>query len=222
MKTTIEREQYTDLPSALGETIAEYRIPPGKAIAYSVRENQYIQIIDVNGSQCSDWLAFNASYLEEEVDNAVTRTLNQTTVPKVGTHSFFYSQKMQPLAEIVMDTCGYHDSFFLACTSRYYEDLGYFQHPSCSENFDRVLKPYGIAARKGWAAVNFFYNTSVDSKGVIKAEPSQSQPGDCVVLRASCDLLCATSSCADDLSSINGDKLTPIHVRIYQQITSHA
>ncbi len=219
MKTTIEQAKYTDLPPALGETIAEYRILPGKAIAYSVKENQYIQIIDVNGSQCSDWLAFKTSDLQEEIDNAVTRTLNQTTVPQVGSHSFFYSQKMQPLAQIVIDTCGYHDSFFLACTSRYYEDLGYLQHPSCSENFNQVLEPYGIAARKGWAAVNFFYNTSVDDRGVIKAEPSRSQAGDCVVLRANCDLLCATSACADDLSSINGKQLTPIHVRIYQQIS---
>ena len=128
---------------------------------------------------------------------------------------------VRSLAQIVMDTCGYHDTLLLACTSSYYENLGYVQHPSCSENFNRVLKPYGIEPRKGWAAVNFFYNTSVVSQGVITAQKSRSRSGDCVVLRASCDLLCATSSCADDISSINGDKLTPIHVRIYQQIDKH-
>lgn len=218
MKTTVKIKQYTDLPPALGEVVAEYRIEPGSAIAYTVKKHHYIQIIDVNGSQCADWIAFNTSDLTEETNNTITRTINQTIVPQVGKNSHFYSSKTRSLAQIVMDTCGYHDSLVLACTSSYYENLGYSQHPSCSENFNLVLEPYGIEPRKGWAAVNFFYNTSVDSQGVIKAGESRSRSGDCVVLRANCDLLCATSSCADDISSINGDKLTPIHVRVYQQI----
>lgn len=218
MKTIVETGKYTDLPLALGEVVAEYRIEPGSAIAYTVKKNQYIQIIDVNGFQCADWIAFDASDLTEEIDNTVTRTINQTTVPQVGKNSYFYSSKMRSLAQIVIDTCGYHDTLMLACTSSYYENLGYPQHQSCSENFNRVLEPYGIKSRKGWAAVNFFYNTTVDSQGVITAEESRSRSGDCVVLRACSDLLCATSSCADDISSINGGKLTPIHVRIYEQI----
>lgn len=218
MKTIIEPEQYSDLPPALGEIFAEYRIEPGSAIAYSVKKDCYIQIIDVNGSQCADWIAFNASDLTEEIDNTVTRTINQTTVPQVGEKSYFYSSKMRSLARIIIDTCSYHDTLMLACTNSYYEDLGYPEHPSCSENFNQVLEPYGIEPRKGWAAVNFFYNTSVDPQGVITARESRSRSGDCVVLQACCDLLCATSSCADDISSINGDRLTPIHVRIYQQI----
>lgn len=218
MKTIVESKQYTDLPPALGDIVAEYRIEPGSAIAYTVKENQYIQIINVDGSQCADWMAFNASDLTEEIDNTVTRTINQITVPKVGKNSYFYSAKMRSLAQIVIDTCGYHDTLMLACTSGYYENLGYPQHPSCSENFNLVLEPYGIEPRKGWAAVNFFYNTTVNSEGVITAGKSRSQAGNCVVLQADYDLLCATSSCADDISSINGDRLTPIHVRIYEQI----
>ena len=219
MKTTVENKKYADLPPALGEIVAEYRIEPGSAIAYTVKKNHYIQIIDVNGSQCADWIAFKASDLTEEIDNTVTRTINQTIVPKVGKNSYFYSSEMRSLAQIVVDTCGYHDSLVLACTSSYYENLGYSQHPSCSENFNRVLEPYGIEPRKGWAAVNFFYNTKIDSQGAITGK-SRSRSGDCVVLRACCDLLCATSSCADDISSINGDRLTPIHVRIYLEYLS--
>lgn len=220
MKTIVKKEIYGDLPSALGKVVAEYRIEPGTAIAYSVKKNQYIQIIDVNGSQCADWMAFNSSDLQEEIDNTATRTINQTLVPKVGDRSYFYSLKMRSLARIVIDTCGYHDTLVLACTNKYYEDLGYDKHPSCSENFNQVLKSYGIAPRKGWAAVNFFYNTTIDSQGIIRGQ-GRSQPGDCVVLQACQNLLCATSSCADDISSINGDKLTPVHVRIYEEIGNY-
>ena len=54
---------------------------------------------------------------------------------------------MDPLCQVVQDTVGRHDSFALACTARYYEDLGYPGHVNCTENFNRQLDPYGIAAR---------------------------------------------------------------------------
>ena len=51
---------------------------------------------------------------------------------------------------MVQDTVGRHDSFALACTARYYEDLGYPGHVNCTENFNRQLDPYGIPpARAG-------------------------------------------------------------------------
>lgn len=203
------------MPETLGEIAAQYWVEPSSAITYLVKAGQYIQIIDVEGSQCSDWLAFAAPDYTEELDNTVTRTLNATAVPKPGKNSDFYSQKMRSLAQMIQDTCGFHDTFFLACTSQYYKDLGYPDHSSCSENFNLVLQPYGISPRKGWAAVNFFYNTRVDPEGNITASRSQSSAGDYVLLRASCDLLCATSSCADDISTINGSRLSPIQVRIY-------
>lgn len=49
----------------------------------------------------------------------------------------------------------------------------------------------------------------------------RSRPGDYVVLQACKDLLCATSSCTNDINLINGDKLTPIQIRIYQQIDKY-
>ena len=46
---------YLDIPSPLGIVVAEYRLEPGSAQAYPVVKGQYIQIIDVAGSQCSDF-----------------------------------------------------------------------------------------------------------------------------------------------------------------------
>jgi aminomethyltransferase len=205
------------LPAPLGRVVAEYHIQPGTAIAYPVQAGQYIQIIDVEGSQCSDFLAFAGEAYTEELDNAVTRTLNGVAVPQVGLLGKYFSQQMRPLIEVIQDTCGRHDSFMLACTARYYEDAGYPGHPSCSENFNQVLRPYGITPRSGWAAINFFFNTTVDSCGAIVAAESWSRPGDYVLLRASQDLLCASSACPDDIDPANGWTPTPIHVRIYEQ-----
>ena len=206
---------YTDIPAPLGPVVAEYRIAPGTAISYSLTQGQYIQIIDVSGAQCSDFLAFDANNYSQEIDSTVTRTLNGVTNPQAGLHSKYLSQTMEPLVEVIQDTCGRHDSFFLACTPRYYEDAGYPGHPSCSDNFNRVLAPYGIASSPGWPAINFFYNTQVDCHGNILSEESWSRPGDYVLLKAHQDLLCASSACPDDIDSANGWQPTPIHVRIY-------
>jgi len=209
-------QTYADLPEPLGQVVAEYRINPATAIAYPIKAGQYIQIIDVAGAQCSDFLAFAAPDYREELDGTVTRTLNGTAMPQAGLHSKYFSQTMQPLVEVIQDTCGRHDSFVLACTNRYYEDAGYPGHPSCSENFNRALQPYGITPRPGWAAVNFFYNTSVDCHGNIVGDESWSRPGDYVLLKAHQDLLCANSACPDDIDPINGWNLTPIHIRVYE------
>ncbi|MEM1241303.1 MAG: DUF1989 domain-containing protein [Cyanobacteria bacterium P01_H01_bin.26] len=206
---------YPDIPAPLGQIVAEYRIAPGTAISYSVTQGQYIQIIDISGAQCSDFLAFDANSYSQEIDSTVTRTLNGVTNPQAGLHSKYFSQSMGPLVEVIQDTCGRHDSFFLACTPRYYEDAGYPGHPSCSDNFNRVLAPYGIASRSGWPAINFFYNTQVDCHGNILSEESWSRGGDYVLLKAHQDLLCASSACPDDIDAANGWQPTPIHVRIY-------
>lgn len=203
------------LPKPLGTIVADYRIEPATAIVYAVKAGQYIQIIDIEGAQCSDFLAFAGADYTDVLDAAVTRTLNGLAIPQAGLLGKYFSQTMQPLVEVVQDTCGRHDSFLLACTARYYEDAGYPGHPSCSENFNQVLQPYGIANRSGWAAINFFFNTEVNGAGEIVASESWSRPGDYVLLQAQQDLLCASSACPDDIDPANSWQPTAIQVRIY-------
>lgn len=206
---------FIDIPVPLGKVIAEYRIEASSAITYPVKAGQYIQIIDVEGSQCSDFLAFAGEHYQEELDSTVTRTLLGMAMPQAGLHSKYFSQTMQPLVEVVQDTCGRHDSFMLACTNKYYEEAGYFDHPSCSDNFNQALAPYAIAPRLGWPAINFFFSTEVDESGAITSTEAWSRPGDYVLIKAYQDLLCGSSACPDDIDPINGWHPTPIHVRIY-------
>ena len=122
---------------------------------------------------------------------------------------------MRPMLEVVQDTCGRHDTFAYACTTKYYDEMGYPGHDSCSENFNRVLEPYGIASRPGWPAINLFFNTSVSHDGSISLDEPWSRPGDYVLMRALKDLVCASSSCADDIDPANGWNPTDIQVRVY-------
>ncbi len=207
------------LPEPLGEVVDEFTIAPGTARSYSVAKGQYIQIIDVAGRQCSDFVAFNRQALErgieQELDPTVTRTLGGRAYPGPGLHSRFFDRDMQPMLELVQDTVGRHDSFGLACAARYYEGMGYFGHANCSDNLSRELAPYGVRARPGWPAINFFYNTGVDAHDQLTMDEPWSRPGDHVLLRALDDLVCANTSCPDDIDPANGWMPTEIHVRLY-------
>jgi glycine cleavage system T protein (aminomethyltransferase) len=208
-----------ELPAPLAEPRLDFRVDRASALSYEVREGEYIQIIDVRGRQCSDFLAFNARKLQEGVerglDAQVTRTLMGRAYPVVGLHSKYYDLDMDPLCQIVQDTVGRHDSFALACTRKYYEDMGYFGHVNCTENFNAQLDPFSIAPRKGWEALNFFYNTGFDSDHVLFLDEPWSRPGDYVLLRALDDLVCASSACPDDIDPANGWECTDVHVRVY-------
>ncbi|WVM90919.1 urea carboxylase-associated family protein [Halopseudomonas pachastrellae] len=96
-----------------------------------------------------------------------TRTLAGHALPQPGLYSRFADNRLQPMLELVQDTVGRHDSFLLACTPKYYEDSGYFGHVSCTDNFNRALREYGVAPRAGWPAINFFFNTLIEPCGTV-------------------------------------------------------
>ena len=209
------------LPDPLADPRLDIRIDRATAQSYEVRAGEFIQIIDVAGRQCSDFVAFSTRKLEAGIerglDPATTRSLMGAAYPSPGLYSKFFDQDMQPLVQVVRDTVGRHDTFNLACTAKYYEDIGYPGHVNCSDNFNAAVERFGVAARKGWPAINFFYNTMVDAQNVIYFEEPWSRPGDYVLLQAQCDLVCGTSACPCDVDAANGWDPTDIHVRVYSK-----
>ncbi|MBU1330932.1 MAG: aminomethyltransferase family protein [Gammaproteobacteria bacterium] len=209
------------LPTPLGEVLDEFTITPGTARDYCVGAGQYIQVIDVAGRQCSDFVAFDRRGLdagrEIDLDPTVTRTLNGNAYPGPGLFSKFFDRNLQPMLEVVRDTVGRHDTFALACTARYYEAQGYFGHANCSDNISRALAAHGVQGRPGWPAINFFFNTGVDAHQQLTLDEPWSRPGDYVLLRAMTDLVCASSSCPDDIDPANGWQPTDIHIRVYAE-----
>ena len=207
------------LPEPLAEPRLDFQVDRASALAYEVRAGEYIQVIDVRGRQCSDFLAFHAGKLqdgkERGLDSTTTRSLMGLAYPLPGLYGKFYDQDQEPLVEVVRDTVGRHDTFGLACTAKYYEDMGYFGHVNCSENFNAELLPYTIEPRKGWPALNFFYNTGFDSDNLYVMDEPWSRPGDYVLLRALADLVCLSSACPDDIDPANAWNPTEVHVRVY-------
>ena len=209
------------LPEPLAKPSKEIRVKDSSAVAYKVKAGQYIQIIDVEGQQCSDFQAFLVEDLNNNeelcLDPTVTRSQMLASYPAPGTHDKFYNQNSIPLVEVIQDTVCRHDTFGLACNAKYYEDRGFPGNISCTDNFNKSLAEYGVKPRRNWAAVNLFFNTAIEECHSLTSDVSWSRPGDYVLLRAVDDLVCVSSACPDDTTSANGWNPTDIHVRIYDE-----
>lgn len=210
------------LPAPIGHLKEEFRLAPGTARAYTVKRGEFIQVMDVEGRQCSDFMAMRADALEQGseryIDSTVTRTMVGSAYPGPGLFDKFYDQDIQPLLSVVQDTVGRHDTFALACTARGYEDRGFPGHVNCSDNISHAYAPYGIKPRQAWSAINFFFNSNIDpSSNHLTSDEAWSRPGDYVIMEALTDLVCVSTACPDDIDPINGWNPTEIHVRIYTE-----
>ena len=213
-----------NLPPELGEVRDEFTISRGTGMSYEVRKGEFFQIIDVEGQQCSDFVAFRADGLargeEWMIDGTASRSMSRRAFPTPGLFDKFFDQDVRPLMNVVQDTCGRHDTFGLACTARVYEERGFPGHVNCSDNISDALAPYGVKRRSGWPAINFFWNTWVDQNShQYLTEESYSRAGDYVAMRAMDDLVCASTACPDEIDPVNGWNPTDIHVRIYRPDT---
>jgi len=210
-----------ELPEPLAAVREEFRVDRGSALAYEVREGEIVQIIDVEGRQCSDFMAMNAEQLshgqERFIDSAVSRTMTRGAYPLPGLFDKFFDQDMMPLLAVVQDTVGRHDTFALACTARGYEERGFPGHLNCSDNISDAYDRWGIQRRRAWPAINFFFNSWIHpGDNRIQVDEAWSRAGDYVAMRALRDLVCVSTACPDDVDPINGWNPTDIHVRIYR------
>ena len=209
------------IPEPLRDPLDEFIIERRTASSYEIKKGDYIQIINPYGRQCSDFLAFDTAKLEKGVERGIdpltTRTFMGALYPGPGLFSKFFDMDHEPMLEVVRDTVGRHDTFNLACTSKYYEDAGYFGHPNCSDNLNVELEKYGIEKRKGWPAINLFFNTVLGGQNAIMGDESYARPGDYVLLRALKDLTCGTTACPSDIDNCNGWNPTDIFVRTYDK-----
>ncbi|WP_377189729.1 DUF1989 domain-containing protein [Ruegeria meonggei] len=212
------------LPCPLGDVRDEFTVTRGTGISYELEQGETLQIIDVEGQQCSDFVALRADRLDngEEwlIDSTATRSMVRRAYPGPGMLDKFFDSEMRPLLNVVQDTCGRHDTYGLACTARGYAERGFPGHVNCSDNISYALDPYGVKRRSAWPAINFFWNTWIDpNTHDLLVDESHSRPGDYIAMKALENLVCVSTACPDDIDPINGWNPTDVHVRIYRPET---
>ena len=187
-------------------------IEPRSGVAFRLDRGQFLRVIDPKGVQVSDLLAYNAADVREAISNGRTFDYEETIALSTGNR--LWSNRSNPMLEIVEDTVGRHDFLLTPCSEatfrHFYPDQPV--HRGCFGNLAAALGPYGVEPDMIPCAFNLFMNVQVGSEGRISVEPPTSRPGDFIVMRAEMDLIVGLTACSAYAS--NGGSFKPIHYAI--------
>jgi aminomethyltransferase len=67
-----------DLPDPLADPVLDLRVKSATAESYFVKAGDYIQILDVDGRQCTDFQCFDARKLDRGIEHALDVTTSRT------------------------------------------------------------------------------------------------------------------------------------------------
>ena len=189
------------------------RIPPCSARAETLAAGDELVVIDPEGQQVSDLVAFNAEDLNEYLSSG--RSIDYAAKLWLTTGDLLYSNRSRPMFEIVEDSCGRHDFTLTPCSRDTFRII-YGEHedrPGCEGNLVQALLPYGIGVDRIPIAFNVFMNVAFDPvTGAIAVNPPLSKPGDAIRLRALMPLVVAMTACSAGQS--NNFRYKPIDYRI--------
>ena len=196
-----------------GRRLTDGLIPPRSGAAFTLAKGATLTVIDPEGMQVADLLAFNAHDLDEVVSSG--RTLDYAETVRLTTGHSLYSNRSRPMLEIVEDTVGVHDFLLTPCSvdtfRHFYPDQP--EHRGCFGNLVAALAPWGIGADRIPTAFNCFMNVPIDpATGRLTVEPPLSTAGDRIVFRAAMDLVIGLTACSAYAS--NGGSFKPIGWRI--------
>jgi uncharacterized protein YcgI (DUF1989 family) len=195
--------------------IKAQQIRPGQGFAAEVKAGQYLQITTVNGKQVSDFVAFNAQDASEHLSTSVTRSINSSIMLQQGMK--LYSNRRNPMFELVEDRVGRHDMLFAACDPRRYQDDFELEgHANCREALTEALSDQGIGYDEIPDPVNWFMNVSIGQRGVLEIRESLAERSDYVLLEALMDTLIGVTACPQDQNQTNSQNPTDILVRIFR------
>src|SRR5665213_6265 len=188
-------------------------IPPRSGTAFTLLAGETLRVIDPEGEQVGDLLAFNSRDLREAISSG--RTIDYASRIYLTKGDPLYSNRSNIMLRIIEDTVGRHDFLLTPCSREMfriiYGDAN--PHQGCFGNFAKALEPYGIAADALPTAFNCFMNVPVNGEtGEIKVLPPLSRAGDRIGFRAEMDLLIGLTACSAGQS--NNFRYKPIHYEI--------
>lgn len=187
-------------------------IAPRSGAALELKRGQILRVIDPEGRQVSDLLAFNAGDIREVISNG--RTFDYEETIRLTTGNRIWSNRSNPMLEIVEDSVGSHDFLLTPCSEatfrHFYPDKPL--HRGCFGNLAEALARYGVTPDMIPTAFNLFMNVPVEPDGRLNVLPPLSKPGDFIRMRVQMDLVIGLTACSAYAS--NGGSFKPIHYEV--------
>jgi len=173
----------------------QHIVSPGGGAGVKLARGAHIRLIDIEGGQTGDLMAFSLDG-RERLSNG--RSFDYNGKLLLSTGDVLWSDLSNPMLMIVADDVGRHDFLYASCSIEMYRMqygvTGY--HANCSDNLRAALRELGIEPDSvPTTAFNFFMNVEVQPDGRLKILPPKCRKGDSMVLRAEMDLAIAVSAC---------------------------
>ena len=189
-----------------------HRLAPQTGTGFRMTRGQRLRVIDPQGEQVSDLVAFAEEDRREWLSSG--RSLDYANTIYLTTDHILYSNRSRPMFTILADDVGRHDFLLTPCSIETFRIIYNHQgdHPSCFANLARNLAPFGIVPDAIPTTFNIFMNVDVLPTGVLKIGPPRSKPGESILFRAEIDLIVGLTACSAEMS--NNDSFKPIDYAI--------
>lgn len=189
-----------------------HEIAPRSGVAFPLDRGQQLKVIDPQGEQVSDLLAFSRADTREAISSG--RSLDYAGKLFLSTGDALYSNRSRVMLRIGEDRVGRHDFLLTPCSADtfriIYGDTD--PHRGCFGNLAAVLEPFGITPDEIPCAFNVFMNVVVSDAGALTVAPPRSRAGDYTVFTAEMDLVIGLTACSALQS--NNYSFKPIHYGI--------
>jgi urea carboxylase-associated protein 1 len=192
-------------PDMFGSIVSRETVAPRGPWSATIKAGQVLTIVDLDGNQAIDFLAYDAHDLSLSYSSQAT--LQEQASIFLTTGSVLRDNESNPLMTIIADDCGSHDTLGGACSKESntlrYGFHTYSQH-SCVENFLAEGSLHGLGKRNLVSNINWFMNVPVDPDGALGIVDGISAPGLAVSLRADRDTFVLVSNCPQINNPCNG------------------
>ena len=187
-------------------------IAPRSGTAFNLKCGQVLRVIDPEGTQVSDLVAFASNDTREALSNG--RTFDYEETLQLSKGNKLWSNRSQAMLSIIEDMVGTHDFLLTPCSEDTFRHFYPEQpvHRGCFGNLAEALAPFGIEPDQIPCAFNVFMNVPVAPDGSLRVDPPISKPGDYIRLRAEMDLVIGLTACSAYAS--NGGSFKPINYEI--------
>lgn len=195
----------------------EVHVPAREARFVEVAAGELLQIVDLEGRQVGDFVAYRAADPTEYMSPGHTCSCLTHLVPRVGEH--LYSNHRTKLMSVEADDVGRHDFVVPCCDPERYEvDYGIRDHPSCLAALEEALREFGSDwSLRGELAANVFMNNVLDDEGAIETRTPEHGPGASLDLRVLDDLVVGLAACPQDLTPCNDFNPTDMALRVWRE-----
>ena len=188
-------------------------IPPRSGVAFEMRRGQRLRVVDTEGEQVADLLAYNRADVGEALSSG--RSLDYAGSIFLSTGHALYSNRSNVMLRIVEDEVGRHDFLLTPCSAEMFRIL-YAEaqpHRGCFGNLAAALAPYGVTPDMIPTAFNVFMNVRVDGdSGRLRVDPPLSRAGESTTFLAEMDLVIGLTACSAGQS--NNFRFKPIQYEV--------